>query len=281
MSIPSLIKWTGSKRAQAASIAKLLPKYNRYVEPFVGGGAMLFVAARGDAIAGDLYKPLVDLWKLVQAEPELVVDDYTSQWSKLQEELNALSASQVAKRSGMPGYYYKVRKRFNAKPNPLDLSFLMRTCVNGIVRFNESGEFNNSFHLSRPGMTPQRFANVVRRWSDVIGNVAFVCQDYEATLEAARVGDFVYLDPPYAGNHQRYVEDLDLIHFFGVLERANSRGVKWALSFDGKRGDIDLTHEVPASLFRRHLMISSGASAVHKVLNGPLEAVQESLYLNY
>ena len=57
--------------------------------------------------------------------------------------------------------------------------------------------------------------------------------------------------------------------------------MKWALSFDGKRGEKDLTHEVPADLYRRQLFLVSGNSAVGKVLNGPVEEVQESLYLNY
>src|SRR5205823_7660961 len=97
----------------------------------------------------------------------------------------------------------------------------------------------------------------------------------------ARRGDFVYFDPPYAGNRQRYTADLDLDRFFNVLDQLTSRGVKWALSFDGSRGRTDLTYEVPAHLYRRHVKIESGSSAVGKVLNGAVQAVHESLYLNY
>jgi DNA adenine methylase len=157
----------------------------------------------------------------------------------------------------------------------------MRTCVNGIVRFNDEGEFNNSFHLSRSGMEPQRFKSIVDSWHSVIQGVEFVCQDYAATVSAAESGDFVYFDPPYAGNKQRYIEDLDLERFFLTLEELNRRGVKWALSFDGRRGEKDLTHAVPASLFRRQRFLAGGNSAVNKVLNGPVEQVEESLYLNY
>jgi site-specific DNA-methyltransferase (adenine-specific) len=265
--IPSLIKWTGSKRSQAEAIWKLMPEYRRYFEPFVGGGAMLYLAARPGSIGGDLYAPLVDLWKLVQSDPDAVVKDYESQWKRLQ--------------ASLPAYFYKVRERFNHEPNPLDLSFLMRTCVNGIVRFNDSGQFNNSFHLSRKGMEPRRFEQAVRIWSERLRGVRFLCQDYEATVSQAREGDFVYFDPPYAGNHQRYVEDLDIERFYKVLESLNHRGVKWAWSFDGQRGGIDLSHEVPRSLYKRRMMLASGNSAVGKVLNGPVEQVEESLYLNY
>jgi len=97
----------------------------------------------------------------------------------------------------------------------------------------------------------------------------------------AKKDDFVYLDPPYAGNQQRYIEDLDLVRFFGTLEDLNRRGVNWALSFDGRRGLKNLVHAVPPKLFKRQMMISSGNSAVNKVLNGSVEEVEESLYLNY
>lgn len=280
--VPPLFKWTGSKRSQAASIMDLMPPYERYFEPFVGGGAVLYHAATPGSAAGDLYGPLIELWQLVQSEPERLVDDYRRQWTLLQEELDRLGDGwKTAADELIPIYYYQVRDRFNAEPNPLDLNFLLRTCVNGIVRFNSAGQFNNSFHLSRRGMQPERFAKSVAAWNPRLQGVRFVCQDYEATVAEARPGDFVYFDPPYAGNQQRYTQNLDCERFFAVLEGLNRRGVRWALSFDGRRGSQDLTYAVPRELYRRQVYLASGNSAVHKVLNGPVEAVQESLYLNY
>jgi DNA adenine methylase len=181
----------------------------------------------------------------------------------------------------LPNYYYEVRDRFNRKPNPFDLNFLVRTCVNGIIRFNHDGQFNNSFHLSRKGMQPERFAKVVEAWHEVIKGVTFVCQDYAQTVAEAEEGDFVYFDPPYAGNNMRYTSGLDLDRFFGQLEELNRRNVKWALSFDGRRGSTDLSHPVSKELYKRKFLLPSGNSAVGKVLNGPVEQVHESLYLNY
>jgi site-specific DNA-methyltransferase (adenine-specific) len=265
--VPSLIKWTGSKRSQAAKIRALMPPYSRYCEPFLGGGALLYLAASPGSIASDIYEPLIQLWKTVQADPETLIRNYRNQWAQLQ--------------ADFPGHFYKVRDRFNREQDPLDLSFLMRTCVNGIVRFNDKGEFNNSFHLSRKGMTPERFENAVRLWSERIQGVRFLCQDYEATVATTQPGDFVYFDPPYAGSNQRYTSDLDCERLFRVLDDLNRRGVKWALSFDGHRGSLDLTHPVPKGLYKRKFLLASGNSPVGKVLNGPVEEVKESLYLNY
>lgn len=279
--VPSLIKWTGSKRSQAVYIAQQMPQYKRYIEPFVGGGALLYLCAVPGSVAGDIYEPLINLWRLIQKEPEIVIKDYELKWSFLNEELNGLNVNKLERCSGIPKFYYMVRKRFNETRDPLDLNFLMRTCVNGIARFNINGDFNNSFHLSRRGMEPQRFEKIVNSWYTAIKDVHFVCQDYTKTVAAADKNDFVYLDPPYAGNKQRYTKDLDLEKFFSTLDNLNSRGVIWALSFDGWRGGKDLTHAVPKSLFKRKLLLTSGNSAINKVLNGQVELVEESLYLNW
>jgi DNA adenine methylase len=279
--IPSIIKWTGSKRSQAPTIIQLMPSFNRYLEPFLGGGALLYAVAVPGSIACDIYKPLIDLWCLIQSHPQFVIENYTEQWQAVNEELDSLNLEKLSKNVSFPEYYYKVRDRFNSNKSPLDLNFVMRTCVNGIVRFNKQGDFNNSFHLSRRGMLPQRFSKIVSEWHKVLKGVDFMCQDYAETLELAEKGDFVYLDPPYAGNKQRYAGELDIKRFFIELEKLNVKGVNWALSFDGHRGGHDLVYDVPKSLYKRHSFIYSGLSAVNKVLNGPVEEVRESLYLNY
>lgn len=279
--VPSLIKWTGSKRLLAPHIAALIPSHRRYFEPFLGGGSVLFFAAGPNSVACDVYKPLVGLWKLLKQDPRGVCDDYRRQWTRLTDELDGLDIANLPADTPLPSYFYEVRDRFNREHNPLDLNLIMRTCVNGIVRFNSRGEFNNSFHLSRRGMEPARFDKVVSAWKRALQCTNFYCQDYQQALEDARAGDFVYFDPPYAANKQRYIAQTDLGQFFGALEELNRKKVKWALSFDGSRGARDMTHDVPKELYRRHLRLSGGNSAVNRVLNGPLEEVEESLYLNY
>jgi len=279
--IPSAIKWTGSKRSQAARIAQLAPSFQRYIEPFLGGGAVMFLAAHKGAIGSDIYKPLVELWQIIRDEPEALLEEYEKQWSALNAELDAIDPSSMTRGNGLPSIFYQARDRFNKTPNPIDLNFLMRTCVNGIVRFNDRGEFNNSFHLSRRGMQPDRFGKAVRAWSCVLQGVDLVCRDYRDVLQDAKRDDFVYLDPPYAGNKQRYAKSLAPEELFRELEKLNLRGVNWALSYDGIRGDLDLTHDVPKDLFKTRHYIHSGNSTVRKVLGGSVERVEETLYLNY
>ena len=265
--VPSLLKWTGSKRSQAVRIAALAPSHDRYFEPFLGGGALLYLLGQPGAVGGDIFAPLIAFWRMVRDDPEHLIADYAGQWAALQADL--------------PSYYYVVRDRFNQSGRPEDLNFLMRTCVNGIVRLSRSGRFNNSFHLSRRGMRPDRFANAVRLWTVRIQEVDFRIRDFEETVAGASSSDFIYLDPPYAGNRSRYVADLDMDRFFRVLDSLNRRGVKWALSFDGSRGGTRYGNAIPGHLYKRRKLLDSGYSPVSKVLNGPIEMVTECLYLNY
>lgn len=228
---------------------------------------MLYIAGRSNSIAGDNYRPLIDLWILIQCDVDRLVEDYERQWSCL--------------KADGPEYYYKVRQRFNERPNALDLLFLTRTCVNGIIRFNKNGHFNNSYHLSRHGMHPDRFRRVAELWAPVIREMNFVCQDYRETLDYAVAGDFVYLDPPYLNNNSRYFSEIVIDDLFLELEKLNSRGVKWMLSLDGARGGTDLTCSIPMEIYMRKFLLDSGDSAVAKVLEKKRRPVKESVYLNY
>lgn len=268
---PSLIKWTGSKRSQAAAIASFFPRKRDvgYFEPFLGGGAVAYHAAQtfSRACASDVYAPLIDLWTQVKLYPEKVIARYEEDWEKLQ--------------ADFPGYFFIVRDRFNKNPNGQDLLFLSRTCVNGIIRFNRKGEFNNSIHLSRRGMKPTIFSNIVRNWNSILENTTFFTRDYSEIIEDVNEDDFVYLDPPYFNSHNRYVQNLDIDKFLTFLDALNRKGVKWALSFDGSRGEENFTYELPRELYRFHTKLTSGNSAVQKVLNDSVQKVDESLYLNY
>ncbi|HHT7647062.1 TPA: DNA adenine methylase [Streptococcus suis] len=266
--VPSLIKWTGSKRLQAKEIQKFIPtESRRYMEPFLGGGSVLYNNSSKEALVNDIYSPLIEIWNQVKNNPKSLIERYEYEWLRLQE--------------CFPDYFYTVRERFNSQPNGDDLLFLSRTAVNGIIRFNSKGDFNNSIHLSRRGMKPLTFSRIVMKWNEKLKNTTFYNEDYKIFLEKAEKGDFVYLDPPYANSKNRYIQNINVDELFSTLEILNNKGVFWALSFDGTRGDNDYQYPVPEHLFKRVVLLSNGSSKVSQVLNGKIEKVQEALYLNY
>lgn len=261
------IKWSGSKRSQTQYIVPLIPPHRTYYEPFVGGGSVHYALHPQKAVCGDICAPLIALWNRIKYYPTRLADSYESRWNRLQTEGQSV--------------YYEIRDRFNREQSPEDFLFLTRTCVNGLTRFNTKGEFNNSLHLSRKGIQPDSLREILLDWSSHIQGTRFVHGDYETTTRTAVRGDFVYLDPPYAGTKGMYYGTLDYDRFFRYLGRLNDKGVRYALSFDGIRGDSDYTVDVPKDLYKRHLYLPSGNSTFRKVQGNTTEKVMESLYLNY
>ena len=265
---PSIIKWSGSKRLVATALAEKFPSFKRYFEPFVGGGSMLPYSNKKAGFASDIIPELIELWKLIQNEPEMVAYEYEQRWKRLQKE--------------GPDAYYEIRKHFNESRNSFDFLFLSRTCVNGLIRFNSNGDFNNSFHLSRPGINPSTFSKQIQLWSNHIQNFVFSTCDYRIALEDAKQGDFVFLDPPYGGTKGRYtVGTFDLNAFYEELDRLNSVGVKWMLTFDGKAGNRTYSFAPPKELYINRFSILTGNSTFTKIENKRIDRIEESVYLNY
>lgn len=266
--IKPVIKWSGSKRLQSAQIKSFFPDtFGVYYEPFIGGGSMLYTINPQKSVCGDICEPLIHLWKEIRDNPEALADGYRLRWINLQKE----------------GYmvYYAIREEFNKSKSPYDLLFLSRTCVNGLIRFNEKGEFNNSLHYSRPGIKPESLKKIIMDWSSRIQGTEFLSEDYRITTISAKSGDIIYLDPPYFHTKGRYFGTIDFDKFFEYLDNLNQRNIKYLLSFDGMRGNADYTVDVPKDLYKRHIFLPAGNATFKKVIDKETEQVFESLYLNF
>lgn len=262
-----VIKWTGSKRLVADRIASLLPSEATYYEPFVGGGSVLYATNPAEAIAGDRCEPLVDLWREIRDNPDGLADYYRMAWNRLQEEGEDA--------------YYDIRDSFNQSGDPEQLLFLTRTCVNGLIRFNDDGEFNVSLHLSRPGIRPNKLARTLTKWSRRIQSVRFVNADYEETLRNCAPGDVVFLDPPYFNTETMYYGNFDADRFLRQLQQLNEAEVNYALTLDGASGETDYSVEIPEWAFEHKVTLDTGTSPYRKVVEGEAADVEQTLYLNY
>ncbi len=263
-----VIKWSGSKRTQAKRLVKLFPKFNKYYEPFLGGGSVLYALNHsGQITCGDICKPLIDLWVLIQKNPNKLINFYRENWEKLQNQGHK--------------FYYEVRTRFNDNQNPEDLFFLSRTCVNGLIRFNKEGKFNNSLHYTRKGIHPDRISKIIFEWSEKIKQVNFEHSDYRETTKSATSEDLIYLDPPYFNTKGRYFGKINYDEFILYLEDLNKKRINFVLSYDGMRGNNNYLKNLPKNLYKKHLFLTSGNSSFKKVMSKKCEEVKESVYLNF
>lgn len=269
-----VIKWSGSKRSQAEKILTFFPKeIDTYYEPFCGGASVLRRLLDSDIkvnyyVCSDLNSGLIDLWNEIINNPLEVYFYYKKLWN----ELNVDDDKQRKKE-----YFASVRERYNKEHNPLDFMFIMRTTTNGMPRYNRDGEFNNSFHVTRNGIIPETFEKIIFEWSHLLkkNNVEFISCAYEDIKPTDN--DFLYLDPPYANTKGMYYGTIDYEKFWNYLR---SLPCKYALSFDGKSGNIDNTWNVPEDVYTRHEYLFSGNSSFKRTIGKSNDSiVYESLYV--
>jgi DNA adenine methylase len=263
-----VIKWSGSKRKIAPYIGDLLPSGRCYYEPFVGSGALLPFHNCDEAIASDIIPELISLWKKIKNSPSETAKKYRTRWKRLQDEGHTA--------------YYDIRSSFNENRNPFDFLFLSRTCVNGLIRFNKDGDFNNSLHHGRPGISPDTLKKIIFEWSHYIQDVEFRACDYRKSLSQVSSEDVVFLDPPYGGTQGRYLPDpFDMEALFEELKRLNELGARWVITLDGEAGERDYDTELPENLYDHKLGLATGNAPFRKLTGAAVEQVVESVYLNF
>lgn len=272
---PQLLKWVGNKQRFAPEIVKLIPtSFGRYIEPFVGSGAVLGAVAPKHGIAADVLAPLIDFWNLVKDDPGILARSYASNYKRFQED----PANQ----------YRSIRARYNKIPTPGGLLFLSRSCYGGIVRFTKSGQMSTPIGPHTP-ISPETFQRRLELWTERIRGTKFVHQDFSVTIAEAERGDVIYCDPPYA--HSQSIlygaQAFQLERLWESIGEATRRGAKVLLSIDGskKSGDIELCVNFPKGLFKREIRVACGRSMLRRfqragqTLEG--EMVQDRLMLSW
>lgn len=280
MKFQPAIKWSGSKRSQVDTILTYFPKeIDTYYEPFCGGANTLYALLHSDIkvnkyICSDLNKDLIDLWNAIKDNPTHLVTKYTKMWGELNKDDNG---------ERRKAYYHMVRDRFNAERDPVDFLFINRTTTNGLIRYNQKGEFNNSFHFSRKGIVPNTLESILLTWHKAIieNDVQFLLSDYKHLTP--KTDDFLYMDPPYFktfnGGSGMYMKGtMDYQEFFEFLRNLPCG---YLLSFDGKQGEVDNTYELDPNLYDKHIYIDSGVSSFKRIKEKEIINVQESLYIKY
>lgn len=200
----------------ASSHGHLFPaQYNRFIEPFLGSGAIFFSLQPQKAILSDINSDLIETYQAIKENPARV------------EHLLRTHQNRHSKE-----YYYRIR---NSKLRTMftraaQFIYLNRTCWNGLYRVNLKGNFNVPIGTkSKVIMESDDFQKV----SSLLNNAEIRVSDFEETIDMAETGDLVFVDPPYTIKHNnnnfiKYNECLfswdDQIRLKEALSRANSRG---------------------------------------------------------
>jgi DNA adenine methylase len=273
------VKWAGGKSQLLSQFDPYLPaQFRRYIEPFVGGGAVFFHLLRqgrlaaGEVVLMDSLEELMNCYRVVQTQVEELIAELQRHEPHKHDE----------------DYFYQVRAwdrspdyaRRNEIERAARFLFLNRTCYNGLYRVNRRGEFNVPFGRYRnPNICPARKLRDARR---ALQGVTLLAGDFTRSLEAAAPGDFVYLDPPYqpmsdTANFTSYT-----LHDFGLQDQRrladlfhelDRRGCQVMLS----NSSTALIHE----LYAGYRQVEVQATRVISSKTDARGAIPELLVMNY
>ena len=177
-----ILKWAGGKTQMLGDLLPKVPSsYGRYIEPFLGGGAMFFALQPEQAVIADSNPELINLYRQVANH----VDDVVCQLKKYENTQEMFYA--------VRGQDWTMLPEAEAAARTI---FLNKTCFNGLYRVNKKGRFNVPFgKYKNPKICDEEGLKAA---SAALKKAEIVCGDYLLVLEHyAQPGDFVFLDPPY------------------------------------------------------------------------------------
>lgn len=194
------IKWVGGKTQLLDEIRKLYPEHiDKYCEPFVGGGAVLFdVLSRltpKEVLINDINNELINTYKQIKDNYAGLIDNLF----ELQEKYWVSSLEENKK------LFFEKRERFNflkvngSKKDDLEKAFLFiflnKTCFNGLFRVNSKGLFNVPFNNAKKPLLCDE--ENLKKCSDLLKNVKMSVGSYRQCGKFIDKKTFVYVDPPY------------------------------------------------------------------------------------
>jgi DNA adenine methylase len=180
-----VIKWVGGKRQLMNEIKENMPKqYNKYFEPFIGGGALFFELKHKEAFINDYNNELTNLYEVIKNKPQELIKD-------------------LAKHENTAEYYYETReqdrkasyKRMSKVKKASRFIFLNKTGYNGLYRVNKQGQNNVPYgRYANPKIIDKE--NILA-CSETLKHATIMSGDFENIKTHIKKGDFVYFDPPY------------------------------------------------------------------------------------
>jgi DNA adenine methylase len=181
-------------------------------------------------------------------------------------------------------FYKKIRDEFNLTGRSDCFLYLLARCVKASVRYNSTGEFNQSPDNRRRGTTPATMQEQICYASFLLkGRTTFTSKNYRDVVLKATDNDLVYMDPPYQGvcgnRDTRYLSSIQFCEFVEVLEKLNDRGIRYIVSYDGRTGNKVHGVKLPEHLNLMHMELDAGRSTQSTLL-GRNDATFESLYLS-
>lgn len=264
-----VIKWVGGKRQLLPEITPRFPQtFQRYCEPFLGGGAVFFSLQPEKYLVSDVNPELINLYTVIR--------------DNVDELIHHLSTMQVSAEE-----YYRIRsldrdestwEKTTHTQRAARTIYLNRVGYNGLYRVNRAGQFNVPYgrHNNPRILNEETLRALCEYLNDAEGQI--LCASYEEAVPHLTAGDFVYFDPPYdpvspSANFTHYTRDgftrENQIALRDTCRDLHERGVKFMLSNSSTPFIHELYAEFHVEKVHARRSVNSNASrrgTIHEVL---------------
>jgi len=224
-----VLKYRGGKSREIPRFLQYIPDdFNRYIEPFLGGGAVYFYIEPDNAILNDINERLITFYRQLKNDyPKMreQLDVLQKEYEKNQLEYKKLKTESPDERvpNKNEDLYYRIRDLFN-NPDETYLDgvlyfFINKTAYSGMIRYNNSGEYNVPF-----GRYPNLNTKLVTtQHSELLQGAELFSVDYKNIFNMADENDFIFLDPPYDCVFNDY-GNIDMMNGFDESEHRRLAG---------------------------------------------------------
>lgn len=218
-----VLKYRGGKSREIPRFLQYIPDdFNRYIEPFLGGGAVYFHLEPDNAILNDINERLIIFYQQLRNNyPQMrqQLDELQRQYEANQLAYKQLKAQNPEERvpNANEDLYYHIRELFN-HPDDTYLDgvlyfFINKTAYSGMIRYNSNGEYNVPF-----GRYPNLNTRLVTlQHSELLQGADLFSLDYRQIFDMADEDDFMFLDPPYDCVFNDY-GNIDMMNGFDEAE---------------------------------------------------------------
>lgn len=218
-----VLKYRGGKSREIPRFLQYIPDdFNRYIEPFLGGGAVYFHLEPDNAILNDINDRLITFYQQLRNNyPQMrqQLDELQRQYEVNQLAYKQLKAQNPDERvpNANEDLYYRIRELFN-RPDDTYLDgvlyfFINKTAYSGMIRYNSSGEYNVPF-----GRYPNLNTRLLTlQHSELLQGAELFSLDYKQIFDMAEEDDFMFLDPPYDCVFNDY-GNIDMMNGFDEAE---------------------------------------------------------------
>lgn len=187
MNLKPMFKWAGSKHSEIPSFCNYFPdKFDKYIEPFVGGGSVFFHINKEGSVICDNNVELINFYNQLASGSANKIVELCKSFGESEDD------------------YYRMRDDYvpsNDVERAAKYFYILKTCYRGMTRYNKKGKFNIPWGRYKN----VNFSEIVSEEHEkLLKSSTIISGDYTQAMSYATEDSFAFFDPPYDSEFKNY-----------------------------------------------------------------------------